>query len=174
MPIKGKELLELFIESSELISREPDRCGHLIYSKKKRAVNMISDTETRYVLANLLSAKGIDFGVKFPTQKKYPLVEERMHYRNTDMAIFTDDGKQINIEVELGQTHPKVVARNFEKFLGEAVFGCSSFSVLKYTNVKILSYLLERYSSVYEGLSDFQDKRSKWFLLFFFLKQGVA
>jgi len=170
MSIDEQELLDLYIEASKFMAEEKDRCGNLLYTQKKSGKHIIREPEVAHVLGQLLSQRGINFGVEVPTEKKYLISGEKPDTAAVDLAIFTGE-KQINIELKGGQPNVKEIEKDFKKFLGEPVQGCSFFHILKNTNAGTMPSLLEKYSKAYKSSLSITEKVSKWFLLFIFVKE---
>ncbi len=167
--VEEKELLELFIEASKLMSRGTDRCGNLIYTQKKDGKNIIREPEATYVVAHLLSEKGVDFGLEVPT-KKYLFKSKKEDVGDTDLAI-EPTAKQINIEFKRDQPNVESIKKDFVKLLGEQTDGCAFFHILKNTDSGTLPILLEKYIIAYNNSLNLKDRYPKWFLLFIFVKE---
>lgn len=168
--IDKNELIDIFKEVSKKLSENPNRCGTLVYTKKESNKPIIREPEASYVLSLVLSGKNINFGLEVPTKKKYKFKINGKNPKSAsiDLAIEPNE-KQINVELKEGQR--ETIKKDFEKFLREDVEGCAFFHILKNSDSGTLPSLFKKYNKAYANLVHVKDKKSKWFLLFIFIKE---
>lgn len=167
------DLINLFREASKRLSEKPDGCGNLIYTQKTDNKSKIREPEGKFVIANVLSDKKISFGIEVPTNKTYRFTQEKgkiQRLARTDLSILTN-GNQINIELKEGQPNINKIEKDFEKLLREEVSGVAFFHILQNSNSRTLRALLDKYKKAYINKLGVKEKKSKWFVLFIFIKE---
>ena len=161
-------LIDIFRETSKQLSKEPDRCGNLIYTQEKSNRRLIRDPEARHVLTRVLSQKNVDFGLEMPTKKKYSFGGSSPDTANIDLVI-EPNKEQLNVELKEGQR--KTIQKDFEKLLSEQVSGGAFYHVLQNSNSATLPALLNKYKEAYSNIVNLNDAVPKWFILFIFVKE---
>ncbi len=162
--VTREDLINIFKEASTKLSENPDRCGTLLYTQKSK----IREPEATHILALVISENKIHFGLEVPTKKKYKFTGESSKSASIDIAI-EPDGKQVNVELKEGQND--TIQKDFEKLLIEDIEGGTFFHILQNSDSGTLPNLFEKYKKAYANLVDLKDKKSKWFILFIFIKE---
>lgn len=170
------DLIEILKEASTRLCKADDRCGNLIYVQKEKGV-IIREPEARHAISLELIKRNFDFGIEVPTKEKYLFSGKKKNIRcgRIDLVI-NPEGNQINVELKEGQPKIEMIQKDFEKLLRENVSGASFYHVLKNTNSRSLSTLLEKYTKAYTNAiektksNQFQTF-AKWFVLYIFVKE---
>lgn len=170
MSLNKNNLLDLFIKASKLMVVEPDKYENLIFTQERDGKQIIREPEATYSIANELSKKGVTFGLEVPTGKKYKIKGSKPDSANTDLAI-EPTGKQINVEFKCDQPKPEDIEKDILKLLGEDVSGTAFFHILKNYNRGTMPTLLKKFETSFINLKNYDDVVTKWFLLFFFVKE---
>jgi len=162
------DLIEIFRETSRLLSKRSDRCGNLIYTQEESNRKLIREPEARLVLTMVISGKNVNFGLEVPTKKKYRISGSSPDTANIDLVI-EPNKEQVNVELKEGQR--KTIQKDFEKLLREEASGCAFYHVLQNSNRGTLPAILNKYKEAYGNKVNLNDAVPKWFILFIFVKE---
>lgn len=171
--MKSDELINIFKEVSTQLSIDTDKCGYLIYTQKRNNKYVIREPEATQVLSMVLSRKLIYFGLEVPTEKLYQFSGVSPTAASIDLVIepIEDQPNGVNVEFKADQPEVFKIQKDFEKLLREQASGSAFFHILKNSNSRTLVNLLNKYREAYENVRGLNDKISKWFVLFIFVKE---
>ncbi|MCX8015604.1 MAG: hypothetical protein N2748_06240 [candidate division WOR-3 bacterium] len=163
-------LIDIFKKTSDLLSKNHDKCNNLIFTQKRNNKTIIREPEARFALTHVLTNMNINFGIEVPTKKKYKFSgkSDRITSARIDLSIFTKLG-QINIELKEGPR--ETVKKDIEKLMREDTTGCAIYHILQNSDTGTLPAILNKYKRAYDNTKNLKEIYSKWFILFIYIKE---
>ena len=171
--MNADDLIKLFKEISLLLSMNVDKSGYLMYRRITKPKNRnwdIREPEVTFVLGQMLTEKRLHFGLEVTTQNRYQFSGGYQTTALTDLVIYNDEEKHINIELKDGQPSLEPIRKDIEKLKTESSEGSAFFHILQDENSRTMPTLLKKYSDAFEKTKDFRNNTG-WFVLFIYIKE---
>lgn len=135
---------------------------------------VVGEADARYVLTEVLAARGVRFGLEVPTQKSYRFKGKAAGRGLTDVVI-EPDGQAVKIEMKVhaNADHAEFrgLERDLEKLIKEPATGAASFHILQEsTRSRLLRGYRTAYADAKRRTARLRSRSivPKWFVLFIF------